>query len=512
MNIRDIVGPLLLAAGVTILAQSFWGWYKGPEVSEVGFVAPISKAEQEPLLLEVDFKDDQAGQPTPPVVIETAYGQLSFSNEGGTLSNERFVRHNSHTTQDFVVLSEDTLLERESRPFLIALDEKSPFYYELKELVQDENTAKITYTVKADQGVIEKTFTVDKLQPKLDLSVTVTPASGAVMRPRLIWMSPSLQEIKDTDAINAVAIDKSGHFIKTASHKLDGRKGYFAPEVFGTENKYFVHAMIKDTDRFVHRAYYKGASSSAVLSILETKPVTEKTTWNLSFYIGPKDLEIIRTAAPRLEKTLDYGIFSWVTKGMLVLLNLINKYTGNYGWSIILITLLVQLLLLPLSISGEKKMRKMQDYQKKLNYIQQKYKNDPEALAQAREEMIKKYGMPGVSGCLPVLMKAPIFTGLYGALNNSIELYRAPFVGWINDLSMPDQYYLIPVLITGSVLFSGIMSQGDKVEFKKVVPVFALALLLGAWTSSMAAGLGLFILSNALLHGTQVKIQRMLGI
>ncbi len=511
MNIRDIVGPLLLAAGVTILAQSFWGWYKGPEVSEVGFVAPLSKVEQEPLLLEVDFKDDQVKTVAAPVVIETTYGSLSFSNEGGTLSNERFVRKNSHTTQEFVVLSEETLLEREARPFLIALDEKSPFYYELTNLVQDEKSATITYRVKAEQGVIEKTFIVDKLQPKLDLSVTLTPVDGAVMRPRLIWMSPSLQEIKDSDVINAIAIDKGGHFVKTASHKLEGRKGYFAPEIFGTENKYFVHAMIKDSDNFVHRAYYKGASSS-ILSILEAKPVTQKTTWNLSFYIGPKDLGIIRTVAPRLEKTLDYGIFSWVTKGMLVLLNLINKYTGNYGWSIILITLLVQLLLLPLSISGEQKMRKMQDYQKKLNYIQQKYKNDPEGLAQAREEMIRKYGMPGITGCLPTLMKAPVFTGLYGALNNSIELYRAPFVGWINDLSMPDQYYVIPVLITGSVLFSGIMSQGERVEFKKVVPVAALALLLGAWTSSMAAGLGLFILANALLHGTQVKIQRMLGL
>jgi len=508
MNIRDLVGPFLLATGITLALGSFWNWYTAPERVDVGFVAPTSKAEQEPLYLEVDFEDSQKVTSADPVTVTTKYGIFGFSHEGATLTDLKFIRQDVRNVQEFVTIGSNSILEREMRSFLIALDEKTPYYYEFKDKQETDHSVTVSYQVKVDKGLIEKSFIIDKQKPKIDLAITITPHKGETLRPRLLWQSPWLQEIKDEDFVNAISIDKTGQFTKVLRKKLNERQGYFSPEIFGTENKYFVHALVNDPDHFVFRAYYK-ASSGGLLSILEAKPVTEKTTWTLSFYVGPKEFESMKLVAPRLEKTLDYGFFSPIAKGMLYLLNMVYRYTKNYGVAIVLLTVVLKLLLLPFTLSGEKKMQKMQDYQRKLQYIQQKFKNDPEELARAREELITKHGLPGMGGCLPLLIQMPIFTGLYGALNNSLELYRAPFVPWIHDLSKPDPYYVLPFLIFLGVLFGSVVSQGDKVDFKKVVTGVALALFLGAWTSSLAAGLALFIFMNTFLHFVSIKAQRM---
>jgi len=511
MNIRNLIGPFFLAAGLMLLFRSFWGWYSGGNHAETGFVAPLSKVEQEPLYLEIDFEDAQKVTKATPVTITTQYGSFTFSHEGATLSEARFVRSSNGTTQEFVSLGEETTIERESRAFLVAFDEKTPFYYELKNVTQDEKIGQVTYTTQTDFGDIEKTFVVDKANHKIDLLLTVNPQNGQEVRPRIVWPSPYLKEIKDEDFMNAIAFNKAGKFIKTSSAKLDERRGYFTPEMFGSEDKYFVHSMTFDADNFASRAYYK-IMGSRLLSFLEAKPVTQKTTWKISYYLGPKELKSIVPVAPRLEKTLDYGFFSPLAKLMLYLLNLINGYIHNYGFAILLITLLLKLLLLPFTFKGEQKMKKMQEYQKKIAYLKQKYKNDPQGLARAQEELIQKHGLPGMGGCLPLFLQLPIFAGLYSALNNSIELYHAPFIFWIKDLSMPDPYKILPLCIALSVLFGSLANQGKDAGFKQVFMGLILALFLGAWTSSMAAGLALFIFTNAFLHFVQTSTQKALGL
>lgn len=112
-----------------------------------------------------------------------------------------------------------------------------------------------------------------------------------------------------------------------------------------------------------------------------------------------------------------------------------------------------------------------------------------------------------------MFLQIPIFMGLYGSLNNSIELYRAPFVFWIKDLSVPDPYYVLPVLIGISVLLGSLSSQqSNKMDIRQFMMSGGLALFLAAWTSSMAAGLALFIFTNAFLHFIQTRVQKALGL
>lgn len=511
MNIRDLAGPLLLAVGVTLLLKSFWGgWYQGGEV-DVGFVAPLSKVEQEPLYLEIDFDDDQKSIEEQLTTVQTDYAIFTFSNHGAVLSELSFTRQIDGVKQQFTTIGRPPALERETGAFLVALDEKTPYYYSLKDRSEEGETVKVVYEARAYSGDIEKTFIIDKKNHKLDLSLTVTPRANHALRPRIVWPSPYLNELHEEGSVNALSIDKAGKFLKTPEKKLNERSGFFGPSLFGTQDKYFIHTMITDTDTFAARAYYKSINRRLV-SFLEARPTERVVTWNLGFYLGPKELRTISTVAPQLEGALDYGFFSPIAKLMLYLLNLCNRYLHNYGFAIILITFLLKLLLLPFSFTGQQKMKKMQDYQKKLAYLQQRFRNDPQGLAQAREELIRKHGLPGMGGCLPLLLQIPFFVGLYSALNNSIELYKAPFVFWIKDLSAPDPYYLLPLLIALSAFLGSVASQGSKADFKQVFVSFGVSLFLGAWTANMAAGLALFIFTNAFLHFVQTKMQQALGL
>lgn len=511
MNIRNLIGPFLLAAGLMLLFRLFWGWYGGANQIQTGFIAPISQAQQEPLYLEIDFKDEEKETQARPVTIATNYGSFSFSHEGATVSEARFTRFSNGNTQEFVTIGQETKIERESRAFLVAFDEKTPYYYTLKNVVEDQDKGTVRYTAYTDFADIEKTFVVSKETHSVELVLTVNPHAGQTVRPRIVWPSPYLDEIKNEDLFNAVSFNKIGKFVKTSSKKLDERWVLLDPEMFGSENKYFVHSMVTDIDNFTYRAYYK-VMGNRLLSFLEAKPVTKKTTWKVSYYLGPKELKTIMPVAPRLEKTLDYGFFSPLAKLMLYLLNLINKYVNNYGFAILFITLLLKLCLLPFTFRGEQKMKKMQEYQKRLVYLKQKYKNDPQGLARAQEELIQTHGLPGMGGCLPLFLQMPFFAGLYSALSNSIELHHAPFIFWIKDLSMPDPYKILPLCIALSVLLSSLASQQKNAGFKQVLISLALATFLGAWTASMAAGLALFIFANAFLHFVQTKTQRALGL
>lgn len=510
MNIKDFVGPLLLAVGLTILFRSFWGWYQTPQL-DVGFVAPLSKVEQEPLHLEVDFDDNEKKVAEKKTVITTNQGKYTFSNHGAVLTEATLFRTVDGQKQNFSILGVPPALERETQAFLVALEESTPYYYSLKDQGKTEDAHFVIYEVETAAGKITKEFYVNTASHKIDMNITVEPKADKTIRPRLLWPSPFFQEIADEELINALTINKAGKFVKTAEKSLDLRAGFFAPQLFGSEDKYFINSMVQD-DGFTQRAYYKQINKR-LLSFLQAEKASEKKTWKLSFYVGPKELSSIAPVSKPLEAALDYGFFSPIAKGMLYLLNLCNNVVHNYGFSILLITLLLKLLLLPFTFKGQQKMKKLQDFQKKMAYLKQRYKHDEEGLRQAQEQMIREHGMPGMGGCLPLVLQTPFFIGLYSALNNSMELYRAPFILWIKDLSAPDPYYVLPTLLAISVFLGSVAGQeSNKKDFKQVFVALIIALFLGAWTANMAAGLALFIFANAFLHFVQTKAQQALGL
>lgn len=164
-------------------------------------------------------------------------------------------------------------------------------------------------------------------------------------------------------------------------------------------------------------------------------------------FIGPKELKLLEQVDVGLTETINFGIFSIVAKPILMLLKLLYSWVGNYGVAIIIVTLFIRMLLLPLNVSSYKSMKKMQLIQPQLKALKEKYKADQRQLQVETMALMKREKVNPIGGCLPMLLQLPIFIALYNVLAQSIELYQAPFMLWIHDLTLKDPYYVLPVLM-----------------------------------------------------------------
>jgi len=282
------------------------------------------------------------------------------------------------------------------------------------------------------------------------------------------------------------------------------QKYWEIPSLFGIEDKYFVNAMVNDSKGIVQRAYYKVNGINQFLSILEVSEIKDSFNFDLSFYMGPKQANAISPVDPRLESVLDYGYFAPFAKLLLAILIFFYSYFKNYGLAIILLTVLIKLILLPFTFKSEQNAAgKSSNWQKKMQYIQHKYKDNPEAALRAKAEIAKE-GLPNL-GCLPLLLQFPIFIGLNRVLSNAIELYKAPFL-WIPDLSLKDPYYILPILVgVVTILNSSSVSNDPRQRFSS----YGIALVFGAFLAGFPAGLVLFFLVSTALSVLQSKIYLM---
>lgn len=165
-------------------------------------------------------------------------------------------------------------------------------------------------------------------------------------------------------------------------------------------------------------------------------------------YIGPKDISILEKVDPLLLKVIKFGWFSAIAKPLLLIMKWFNSFVGNWGWSIILLTLLVRMIVMPLHIMSFRSMKAMQKVQPLIQSLRERYKEDPMTLNREMMALMKKHKVNPMGGCLPMLLQIPVFFALYRVFSESIELYQSPFIFWINDLSLKDPFYVLPVLMS----------------------------------------------------------------
>lgn len=169
-------------------------------------------------------------------------------------------------------------------------------------------------------------------------------------------------------------------------------------------------------------------------------------------YIGPKDYEILKSIDTRLTDVVEYGWFSFIAKPMFWSLSWLHSHIGNWGWAIVVLTLIIRVLLFPLTYKGMLSMNKLKELAPKMKEIQAKYKGDPQKLNVHMMELYKKHGANPMGGCLPILLQIPVFFAIYRVLLNAIELKGADWILWIHDLSVLDPYYVLPILM-GATMF-----------------------------------------------------------
>ncbi|RLD11187.1 MAG: hypothetical protein DRI44_04230 [Chlamydiae bacterium] len=229
-------------------------------------------------------------------------------------------------------------------------------------------------------------------------------------------------------------------------------------EWLAVKDKYFTHILIPKKDALAVGAntinYKKEKQISGYANFnLPTIQSGGITSWSSTLYAGPTDydnLKVLSTTVGRggkYEEILNLGMFSFLAKPILVYgLKGLYKYVHNYGWAIIIITVIIKLITWPLQTKSFTSMQKMQKVQPELKALQEKYKDDKTKLQQEMMLLYRKHGVNPMGGCLPMLLQMPIFFALFAALSRSIELWGAPFL-WIKDLSLPDNVATLPFSI-----------------------------------------------------------------
>lgn len=168
-------------------------------------------------------------------------------------------------------------------------------------------------------------------------------------------------------------------------------------------------------------------------------------------FLGPKLQKMLAEVAPGLELTVDYGMLWFIGKILFWILDQWHGLTGNWGWSIILLTIAVKLMFYPLSAAGYRSMAKMRKVQPRMVALRERHQNDRAALNQAMMDLYKNEKINPLGGCLPILIQIPVFIALYWVILESVELRQAPWTLWITDLSIKDPFFVLPVLMTLSM-------------------------------------------------------------
>lgn len=213
---------------------------------------------------------------------------------------------------------------------------------------------------------------------------------------------------------------------------------------------YFVSAWIPDKNTSLQ--YFSKVTNDGLYTIgmlgpkLDVLPGQTMQT-QAKFYTGPAIADEMEKASPTLKLTIDYGWFWFISAIIFWMMQQIYNFVGNWGWSIVIVTIIIKLMFYHLSAKSYRSMSALKKLQPKMNALKERFGEDKQKFTQATLELYKKEKVNPMSGCLPILVQIPVFIGLYWVLIESVQLRHAPFILWIHDLSTKDPYYVLPLLM-----------------------------------------------------------------
>lgn len=268
---------------------------------------------------------------------------------------------------------------------------------------------------------------------------------------------------------------------------------------------YFVSAWIPDQN--VKQEYSTRSTSRGDNIVGFSSPETllqpgEQVTLGSNLYVGPKVQERLEAAATNLELTVDFGWLWFIAQPLFWMLDILHGFLGNWGWAIIILTVMIKAAFFHLSASAYRSMANMRRVGPELQRMKEKYGDDRQKMSQAMMELYKKEKINPIGGCLPILIQMPVFIALYWMLMESVELRHAPFMLWITDLSVKDPYFVLPIIMGASMFIQQLLNPTppDPMQAKlmKMLPIVFTVFFL--W---FPAGLVLYWVVNNILSIAQ---------
>ncbi len=478
------------------------------------------------------------------ITIDTQVVRAVFTNRGGELVSWRLKKYLDDRKQPLEMVA--THVPGAVRPFTLRTEDADVTARLDEALYQASDAAaaidathrpvNLTFEFQDASGLrVRKTFAIQPDSYEIGFEATVSSGDRA-FNPTMVW-GPGLGDAAaaaessrytqkpeaiyyDQGSVRRIAVTQLTPAACTGARTDNGCAWEGNMAFAGVDDQYFISAVLP---RGRARIEYEpvsvpvpdkpGQSNELVSYVAKMS----RAAPGMRVFAGPKDVDALKAANPEMPLAINFGLFAMLAVPLLRTLKSINAYVGNYGWAIIILTILINAAMFPFRHKSMVSMRKLQALQPEIKAIQDRYKNlkatDP-ARQKMNVEMMNLYREKGVnpaSGCLPMLLTMPVLFAFYAMLSQAIEVRGAPWALWIHDLSRYDPYYVLPVLMGATMVWQQRMtpSSVDPAQQKMMMfmPVMFTAFFL--WAPS---GLALyFLLSNLLAIGQQYVTNNMIA-
>jgi YidC/Oxa1 family membrane protein insertase len=369
------------------------------------------------------------------IKVETDLYSAVFSSKGATLQSYELKKYGDNGGKNVVLLKSPGTVAPlgigSKEDLELAEMNFQTVGHDLK--IDSSNPSGSIVFIYAESGVsVKRTYTFSSNTYRIDIRDEVAGVPD-------YWITLGsdfgLYNRKDTSSHVGPVILKETDRVEFSPSQLNETKSYSQGlKWIAQEDKYFFASLVPMTPVEEAKIWKRNDS---VISAFRGKAGTN----SFILYAGPKEYDSLKALNVGLEHIVDFGFFSIIALPLFWVLKLFYQLLGNYGWAIVLLTILVRIPFIPLVNKSQQSMKKMQDIQPRMAEIREKYKKDPQRMQQEMMQLYKTHKVNPLGGCLPILLQIPVFFALYKILLIAIELRHAPFMLWIQDLSAPDTLF-----------------------------------------------------------------------
>ncbi|ASQ44578.1 membrane protein insertase YidC [Legionella clemsonensis] len=376
------------------------------------------------------------------------------------------------------------------------------------ELTEGENTLTVTLNGRTADGLnVKKQFIFTRGSYLIEVNYVIdnqgnTPWQG-YLNTQLLRTSPQ----EDKSSIFHIGSYTGASYSNPGQHRyqkvpfsnmvksnldVNAKGGWIA-----MQQHYFLSAWVPNRDSsnmFYTRAVNNDYTIGAVSQPINVAPGMQKEI-GAKLYVGPERTDVLKEIAPGLDLTVDYGWLWFLSSLLFSVMKAIYSLVGNWGWSIVLVTVLIKLAFYRLSASSYKSMAGMRKLQPKLQALRERYGDDKAKMSQATMELYRQEKVNPLGGCLPILIQIPVFIALYWVLLESVELRQAPFIFWIKDLAAADPYHVLPIIMGATMLIQQKLNPAPPDPMQAKLMMF-LPILFTALFWNFPAGLVLYWIVN----------------
>jgi len=469
------IKTILLYGAFAIVSFNLWSDWKHEHPSTPSEIALPVQTQQAPSASNETpsehqpFKVDNVNATSRMLHIKTDVLNIQLDLDSGAMMNAELIKYpaTEGSQEPFVLFSEDVYHQYFATTEFVTMDNQNPQNVKIHFTstqnqydLANQNELKVVLQGLTDNNVqIDKVYRfkrgsyVVNIDYKLH-NLATTPWK-AYLNQQLVWKNPVVPESSmfQIGSFTGASFGQPGkHRYKKVSFEqmqkenldVEANGGWVA-----MQQHYFLTAWVPNQTG-LNRLYTQTKKGEYVIgSVSEPYTLNPNDTLNLNsqLYVGPEDTSVLKQLAPGLDLTVDYGWLWFLSDALFSFMKKINYVIGNWGWSIVLITVLIKAMFFRLSASSYRSMANMRRLQPKLEGLKQRFGDDKAKFSHATMELYKQEKVNPLGGCLPILVQIPVFIALYWVLVESVELRHAPFILWIKDLSAADPYHVLPMIM-----------------------------------------------------------------